>query len=194
MGYVDIATFKTYVGSARGANTADEALLQSALDAAHAGINEALQRELVVASAASDRLYVPSNDYVLRIHDCTTITSITAGTAVLAAGGWQAEPLRPSWSGLVRPYEQVRRLWSVWYRTAWYGQATITVNATWGWAAIPVEAVEAVKILAKDIASNRDVSFGIAGFTQYAGIRARENPQVWNLIGGLRRMEAVGIA
>lgn len=180
MALVTLAEFKKYVGITRGVDLADDDVVQSAIDAATTGINELLERDISIAGAASDRKYATKASPVLFIHDCTTVTKIDDNGVTLAATDYQLEPLNGvGRSGGYRPFSEVRRV------TGWYdscGWAYVTVTATWGWATIPEAIAVACNILAKDILSNRDVSFGIAAFTEYAGIRARANPQVWERI------------
>lgn len=181
MALVDIETFKSYVNSATNVNPANEALLQAALDAAGVGVNEAIGRNIrPAATVASDRRFVSRRGDLLFIDDCAEVTGILDDTYTLVADDYQLEPVNGlSAAGEYRPYSEIRRRGG-WYDS--YGWASITVTARWGWETVPSPIVEAVKILGKDIAANRDVSFGIAAFTEYAAVRARANPQVWNLI------------
>lgn len=180
-----------YVGSELAGADAD--LLSAALLAAERAVNHHCQRRFVVAGTAVARLYVPDRADVLRIHDCTTVTAVTSDGSTVAAGDRQLEPVNAlSWSGDARPYEQIRLLAGSWVCNS--GEATVSVTATWGWAAIPAEVTEATKILVKDIVAARDTRFGIAGFTDFAGVRVRENPQVAELLRDLRRVESWGIA
>jgi len=182
-----------YVGSELAG--ADTDLLTSALLAAERAIGRHCQRKFVVAGVtATARLYTPTRADVLRIHDCTTVTVVTNDGTTVAAGDRQLEPVNSlSWSGDARPYEQIRLLSGSWVRHS-SGEATVSVTATWGWSAIPPEVTEATKILVKDLVAARDTRFGIAGFTDFAGVRVRENPQVVELLRDLRRVESWGIA
>jgi hypothetical protein len=180
MALVDRAVFKTYLGVNRAVDLGDDDQLQVALDSATAGINEALDRHVALAgvAAATPRVFATRHSPLLFIDDCTTVTSLVDNTYALTATDYQLEPLNGiGRSGEYRPYSEVRRLGGYWYDSG--GWANVTITATWGWAQIPAPIVAACQILAKDILANRDVSFGIAAFTEYAGIRARENPQVW---------------
>jgi hypothetical protein len=172
MAIVNLSEFKTYLGTER---VGDDNFLQSGLTAAIRGAGKATSRELVLvteSTVASARLYVPSDD-VVRFHDAASVTSISNNGTAVSASVYQLEPVNGlSWSGEYRPYEQARMIaGGCFYR---YGQkATVTVTAKWGWSAIPDEVKSAVLILAKDVVKNKDVSFGIAAFTEYAAIRRR---------------------
>lgn len=173
----------------------EAALVQAALDAADSGIHEICQRKFFVASTGSERTYVPERySSVLRIHDCTTVTSVMEnGTAVTVGTGYLKEPVQTiSWSGEARPYEQLRRLLSPWY--SYLGTGTVVVTATWGWLAIPPNVKQAAYIGAKELLDSREVKFGIAAISEFGPMRVRENPQVNKLVHPYRRQEAFGLA
>lgn len=189
MAILSLPELKVYLGTDR---VDDDDFLEVSRVAAENAVQHACQRPFEVASDASDRMYVPRLDRV-RFHDCTSVTSITANDEAVSSDDYQLEPLNGlSWSGQARPYEQARLHSGCWYSDG--ERATITVTATWGWAAIPDEVKAATLIVAKDVVKNKDVSFGIAAFTEYAAIRVRENPTVGALLHSFRRVEAIGIA
>lgn len=191
MAIVTIDAFKLYVENQRtGAD--NTARLQSALDAAHVAVYSYLGRSCEVASGSSARVYAPDGDEVLQIHDCTTITSVVENGVTLTAGTqYQPEPLNGvTFAGLPWPYEQLRRLNSfIWYTDpSTYGKATVTVTATWGWSAAPAPAVEAVKIVGKDIALARELKGDVAGFAEFGAVRIRQNAQVVAMLEDYRRL------
>lgn len=150
-------------------------------------------RQFAVAGSATARLYRPDNTDTLRIHDCTTITSVTADGSVLSASDWQAEPLNHlSWDGVTVPYEQILRTSALWYLTT--NTTTVSVTATWGWAAIPSRVTMAALIIGKDIIKQREVNSGVADFGQFGAVRVRENPIAMKLLERLVRVEALSIA
>lgn len=189
---VDIDDFKNYV---RDQVSTDDATTQAALDAATVMVADFCQRDFALAGTATARSYTPptSDTQVLRIHDCTTITSVVEDGATLSAGAYQAEPVNlVSWSGLTRPIEQLRR-----YGTPWFynqGRSTVVVTATWGWSAVPASVVDATKIIAKDILVQRNNNSGVAGFGEFGAVRVRMNPIAIDLLRPLRRVEAFGVA
>lgn len=170
----------------------DEGFKQAALDAAESMIQEHCNRAFFVASSSSARSYTPNGwSEVLRIHDCTQITSVVDDGNTITS--YQPEPLNGlSWSGEARPYEQLRRTSEgVW---TWDdGTATVVVTAKWGWAAIPSAVVEAVKITAKDILQQRNNNSGVAGFGDFGAVRVRLNPFVLQLLAPYRRLESYGM-
>lgn len=191
--YLPVATFKQWWKTETTAD--DSALIEPAINAAELAIDNALGRRMVVAGSGSARVYAPNQcSNILRIHDATTVTSIVENTVTLTVGtDYQLEPLNGlSASGEAWPYFKVRKLSGHWYAET--GKATITVTATWGWAAIPFEVVESCKIIAADMLSNRDMRNGLVAITEAGGVGSRENATVRNMIDRYRRVEARGIA
>lgn len=194
MAYVTLDTFKAYLVNQR-ATTADDDRLQAALNSAHQAIDNHCARRFVVASGSSARVYRPApGSSVLWVHDCTAITTVVEDGTTLAASAYQAEPLNGlTWAGESVPYTSLRRTAGL---TWWWdnNEPTVSVTASWGWAAIPSPVVEACKMLAKDIATTREVQFDVAAFGEFGAVRIRQNPQVNALIAPYVRAEALGIA
>jgi hypothetical protein len=177
--------------------TDDDALISAAIDAAVNWIDNTCQRRFVVATTATARTYAPTSEQVLRIDDCTSVTIVSNNGTTVAASGYQLEPLNaPTRFGEAWPYTTIRLLTGTSWDTGTYvGQATATITATWGWAAIPPPVMESAKILAKDVLANRDLRFGIAAVSGDGfGISARANGTVTALLAPYRRAESWGIA
>jgi hypothetical protein len=191
--YVAVSELKDWARSE--IPTADDAWITAALTAAELTLDTACGRKFVVATTSTARVFTPAEcSSVLRIHDCTSVTTVVEDGTTLSSTGWQLEPLNGlSWSGEARPYDQIRLLDGDWWYTD-FQRATISVTAAWGWAAIPAPVVEACKILAKDVLSQRDVRFGLVAVTDAAGIAARMNPLVRQTIEDYRRVESFGVA
>jgi hypothetical protein len=190
---VAIVSLYAFKGYLKVGHDADDALLQDVLDAAHVGVRELTCRNIDTADlVATERLFVPRYMPTLWIDDAAEVTSVVDyGTALTVDTHYQLEPVgNRATSGEYRPYSEIRR------RGGWFpssdGFATVAVTARWGWTTLPEGAVTAVKILGKDILANRDVTFGIAAFTEMAGIRARENEQVRMRLSGLSLRTGVG--
>lgn len=194
MSVVTLENFKIYIrDEAKGIN---DPTLQSYLDAAEEAFGNATSRyyNLVTgATTATARSYAAEGcTDILRIHDCTEITAVVENGTTLATSAYQAEPVGVTWSGRTVPFEQIRKLRSYWYVDA--GRAAITVTAKWGWASIPAQVTEAIKIIGKDLCSNQDVRFGIVSVTDAAAFSARTNPIVRVAINDQQRLESVFLA
>lgn len=188
--YVTADEFDDYISDEFAATEA--AIRLGALNAAERSVNEYCQRSFAVAGSATARLYVPSGVATLRIHDCTTVTAVTESGDAVASTDYQTEPVTASWSGLTKPYQQLRRLGSVWSQLDDVGEASVSVTATWGWAAVPDEVVEVTKILGKDILQQRRTSGNLIAVGDFGG-SVRMNTYVKQLLNPLRRVEAFGI-
>lgn len=190
--------FSDFMQVSRDDDPPDEEWLSVANAAAHAGIRLALARDLDLVDpdnlpAATDRRFHPTGiGPILRIDDCVTVTTVDG--VAFDDTAYQLEPLNNrSTSGEWRPYTTIR---SGRHRS-WRGDntfGTITIGAVWGWTVIPAGAYTGVRLLGKEIADGKEIRFGLAALTDYAGIRARENPAVWAQIKGIARAESILIA
>lgn len=207
--YLTAATLKSYL---RSELTLEDTAYEASINAAELWIDNKLGRRMEVASASSARVFTPRgqgaqsnrgplpqrNSTTLFINDCTTITSVTENGTVLVSGvDYQAEPLNGlSDSGEPRPFHILERL-NAGYISGWYTYgkvATVSVNAAWGWAAIPASIVEMCKIVAKDFFEQRDVSHGVIGVSDVGGVGTRENRLVRDAIQQYRHPNSWGIA
>jgi len=188
-----LTTFKDYARNELG--TADDTAIQAALDAAHYAAYEYCGRSLEPAGASSARTFVPIAYDLLRINDCTSVTTVVNNGSTVVSTDYQTEPIGGRGSSqAARPITQLRLI----NGGAWYidgGKATVSVTAAWGFAAaMPAAGIEAIKVLAKDILHQRDNRSGVAGFGEFGSVRVRQNPYVAMLLDPLRRVEAFGIA
>ena len=155
----------------------------TALAAAKRAVYGYTQRTYDLAGeSATARTYVPTGSDILRIHDCVAVTGITVDGATVASTSYQVEPTTVDWSGLSRPYEQVRYLLGYWYG-ATPGKAAVSVTARWGWTAVPDEVPEAVKQLGRLHILRRRM-----------GLDEAEYRQILTRLDDLRRVEAFGVA
>ena len=173
MAILTLQNAKDYLRNEIG--SADDTILQRSIDAAEELVWQLTGRSFAVATTSTTRYYRPNpSDRVLRIHDCASVASVTEdGAALTVAVGYQLEPLNGlSVSGQYRPYSHIRRLGQCWYTDD--ETATVAISAAWGWTAIPAGVVESWLILVRDITANRDVKFGLAGVTDFGGVRVRQ--------------------
>jgi hypothetical protein len=192
MAYNDVGEFRQW---ARKQIDIDEAFASSALEAAYTLINRVTARVFDVAAASAtarvfeaDRLRDCARS--LLIDDCTEITSIV-GAATETASNYRAIASGGNKFGLTWPYDTVRHL------TRWVGEAQwgyFTVTAKWDWPATPIAIKEAERILAKDIASNRDVRNGLIDFGDGAVAGMRRNPFVVDTCEAFRGNRSWGVA
>lgn len=192
--YLPVATFKQWWKSE---TTADDSLIEAAINAAETAIDKELQRRMIVAGAsATDRVYRPDRcSQYLHIHDATEVTAVVEnGVTLTVDTDYILEPLNNlNASGETWPTERIVRRNTWWYTND--NEATVTVTAKWGWAAIPPEIVEACKIVTADLLANRDVQLGVIGITETGAVGPRQNPTVREVIRHYRVAKAAaGIA
>jgi hypothetical protein len=191
--YLPTATFKTWW---KTETTADDTLIEAAINAAEMAIDNALQRRMIVASgAATERVFRPTGSDVLYIDDCTEVTSIVENDVTLTSGThFVLEPLNGlAATGEAWPYYRVARYGQCWYTDG--PKATVAVTAKWGWAAIPYEVIESCKIVAADMLSNRDMRNGLVAITEAGGVGSRENRTVKEMVNKYQFfIRTVGIA
>jgi len=189
--YLTVAQVKAYHRNEIA--TADDTFIEAACDTAESFMDTSCRRRFVVATSSTARVFVPNTHECVRIHDCTSITTVSNNGTTVAPADYQLEPLNGlTWAGETRPFDQIRLRSGVWYIDD--GEATVTVTAAWGWVAIPARIVQAALIVAKEVITNRDeVKLGLVGFSDVGGVTARTNPIVRDAIAHYRRTEAMGI-
>lgn len=188
MAYATEIELAGYVRNERGA--VDASFRTSILDAASSAIDGHCGRTFVVAGDASARTFVPSGMSALYIDDATAVSSVSVDGVALASTDWQAEPLGGRVNGSTEPYYRLVRLGGAWTEST-YRKATVSVTATWGWAAVPPRVKQACLIVAKQIAEERDARSGLVDFGEFAA-RVTSSPTVSFLLQRLRRFDRVG--
>jgi hypothetical protein len=188
--------FSEFMEVNRESDPYDDEWLSMANAAAHAGIRTATGRDLTyvdpddLPDPVDRRCKIRGLGPVLRIPDCVTVTAV-AGVE-FDPTRFQLEPLdNLAPNGEWRPYTQIRIGRHTTIRGDHFGNITVTLVP--GWTVIPPGAYTAVLTLAKDIALSKDIKFGLAAITEYAGVAARQNPEVWRQISGFARAESMMI-
>ncbi len=168
----------------------------AAILAAEQGLDNACQRQIIVASASSALSFRPEGwpSKTLWIRDCTAVASVVEYGATLTADvDYVLEPIAAEqWSGEARPYDRITKVNGAWTYDGPIPRVVVT--ATWGWAAIPPGAVEACKVAAKAFLDGRDISFGLAGLTEGGGVSEREAKAVRDFIRDYRGHHSIGLA
>ena len=170
-------------------------VVQAAIDAAEEAIANRCGRAFVVASASTTRVFVPTyGSSEIDIDDATAVTVVAENGATITSTDYQLEPVNGrDMAGNTVPYSRIRLL-GLTFAPDYAGKASVSVTATFGWAALPARYTEAVKILAADILDAADVRNGVIGFSDYASFRVRDNGTVAMLLQRLTRSRALGMA
>lgn len=195
--YLPVETFQAW---ARDDITADETLIETAINTSEEWLDDKAGRSLILVdddTVATARKFRPERctDELL-IPDLAEITSVVEnGTTLTADVDYQAEPfdnLDPS-SQQYRPFDKLVRLDHYWYTNG--RRPTVTVTGKWGWTSIPAVVVTACEILTNDWLQNRNVSLGVVGSTTEGfSIGVRQNPNVLSAIHTIRGHKSWGLA
>jgi hypothetical protein len=183
-------------------DTNDDVRLGEALDAASRGIDHFCGRQFNKATAATARVFPPTNRCRAEVDDFHTVTGLVVKTdagndgtyeTTWASTDYQLEPLNGIVDGeLGWPFSTIRAVGTRYYPTC-SRRASLEVTAQWGWSAVPAKIKEATLVLAEDIFKLASTPFGVGGFGDFGRIRARENPHVVLLAGAYQR-DAVLVA
>jgi len=195
--YVELPELTDYL---RSTIVADEVEIELAATAAENAINAYCFRTFTVPTAASTRTFVATHPYTLDVPDIANSTdlAITNNGSTVAAASRQLEiapgvPGPVGIDGRTYPYIRIRLLSGCWDVNS-DGEATISITARWGWAAVPSEVKQAARLLANDYLRARDTGFGILQTGDGFSRRIASNSVVTDLLGPLRRAEAWSIA
>lgn len=177
----------------------DDTLLTGVIEAASRFIDGYCGRDFAVAAGTATRDYAPTGRYEpLLIDDASTILSVridddldyTFGQT-LAVGDWQAEPLNGRAAGQAWAYTRIRPLEDGYWPVDRRGRATVRVQATFGWPAIPQGVRQAAILQSSRLFARYDSPLGVAGFGDMGIVRVsyRVDPDVALLLDPYRKIE-----
>jgi hypothetical protein len=192
---VKYATLSQVKAALRITDQIDDSLLNTSIDAASRWVDGWCGRTFTKASGTSTKDYVPSGRMEpLFVNDLTTVVSIRIDedldrtfTTLLNPIDFQLEPVNGSFGNgfpfyIIRPQEDG-------YWPTSYGRATVRVQATYGWPAIPDAVREATILQASRLYTRLDSPLGIAGFGDMGAMRVsfKGDPDVTMLLAPYRR-------
>ena len=177
----------------------DDALLNTSIDAASRWIDGYCQRSFTVASGTSVRDYVPSGRYEpLYIDDATAIVSVkidddldySFATVLRNDVDFQKEPLRPTSDGIAFPYYRLKPVEDGYWPT-WMQRATVRVEATYGWVAVPDAVNTACILQASRLYTRFSSPVGVVSFGDMGAIRVSRfvDPDVELLLTPFRKLQ-----
>ena len=194
-GYCSLADVKA---AARITDNLDDALIELSIEAASRQIDAFTERIFFQTTGA--RVFVPVSSTVCDVDDLISVTSLqTADDGIVfdttwAVNDFQLAPLNGLASGLPQSYTQVwatgEYVFPVWNSTTGLGSpATIKINGTWGWSAVPTAIKQACVILAMRQFKRYDSPLGVAGFGDLGAIRVGAvDPDVQSLLMPFRKV------
>lgn len=175
--YTDLATMKTYIGV--DAQSKYDTLLQEAITAASRDIDNRTGRYFGKDAAPTTRTFVAGRD-LLFVDDIADASSITVtnsnGTEIT---GFRTLPANGVVNG--QPGWPVTRLKSCDFCKG----EEYTVEAIYGWDAVPDVVEEAAKLLASETFLSKDTPHGVKGLDEFGVVRIRESHQVMKKLNPL---------
>ena len=174
MAYATLAEFKAHVGIPVG-DTADDAVITIALDAATAQVEEWTGRVFTADAVATTRDYHVTDTGRLDVDPMSTLTGLIVATddngdgtyeTTWAATDYRVEPVNASAAGV--PWDRLVALGTRWFPKNTY-RPTVRVTAKFGWpGGTPPAAVKlATLIQAARLFKRKDAPFGVAGSVEF---------------------------
>jgi hypothetical protein len=183
--------------SMRITDNVDNSLLTAAIESASIWVDGWCDRDFTVAGTATSRDYIPTGTYdVLQIDDATEVVSVKIDDdldrtfpVTLRAIDFQTEPLNDTVGGLRMPIMRIRPFEDGYWPT-WKNQATVRVEARYGWPAVPASVKQATILQASRVFTRLDSPLGVAGFGDMGAMRVSRfvDPDVEMLLAPYRRM------
>jgi hypothetical protein len=175
----------------------DDSLLTTSLESASRWVDGWCERDFTVAAGTSIRDYVPSGRMEpLFVDDLTSVVSVKIDedldrtfTTTLAAIDFQLEPVNGRSFGNGFPFYVLRPQEDGYWPT--YGsRATVRVQATFGWPAVPTAVREATIIQASRLYTRLASPLGVVSFGDMGAIRVSRfvDPDVEMLLAPYRRV------
>lgn len=153
--YATLAEAKAYL---RIGDTADDVQIALYITAASRAIDDYCGRQFGQVASAEERYFCPKYDrreqkYIVDIDDLqdTTGLAVSRGDDALSASDYELWPRNAASRGA--PYTQIRVS----------NPGELTIDALWGWSAVPSSVKLATLIQVSRLAARRDSPYGIAG-------------------------------
>ena len=201
MAYAELAQLKTAMGIS---DTADDDLLQIALDAGASLIDQHCNRTFVADSVATVRYFTATSRDRVEVDDIYTTSGlvVTSNNVAVPAEvpyvstGYVLGPTNAAARG--RPYTFLRHTGGSWGSLAWpgfySGEGSIAVTAKWGFQATVPAAIEQANLLqASRLFSRKNSPYGVTGSPDMGGelrLLAKVDPDVAVLLRTYVRMWA----
>jgi len=192
----DYCTLAQVKSALRITDAIDDTLLETAIDAASRWIDGYCGRNFEVASGTTSRDYIPSGRMEpLLIDDLTSVVSVKIDedldrsfATTLNEIDYQAEPVNARAFGNDYPYTRLRPQEDGYWPVS-YSRATVRVEGTFGWPAVPDAVREATILQASRLFTRLDSPLGVAGFGDMGAMRVsfKGDPDVLMLLAPYRR-------
>lgn len=198
--YCTAEQLRTYIGKT---TASDAVLVDQAVAAATAAIDDYCGRTFSNDDTASARVYQPGSVWEIQIDDFHTTDGFTVATdsnddgvfeTVWTAADYEVSPFNGVVSGVSGfPYWVIRSTGTRWFPTCTRRRGTVQVTAKWGWTAVPDGVFHAALILSQEFMRLRDAPFGVAGVDAFGPIRVRDNHTAKKLLEPFVRHDRRGL-
>jgi hypothetical protein len=211
--YVDLASFRSYVGLA--SDTSHDTQLTLASAAASRAIDSYCRRHFYQDSVATARVFIPQTLLDLRMDqyaqggDISSRTNLTVVTNPAGNGNFLTAPDAVTWASTdfellpenndvafaePRPWTALRAVGTKtfpWLVNTWLTHLhRVQITALWGWVQVPDAVTEAAYIKSARLFFRKDSPSGIAGVTDYGPVRISRaaDPDIVELLTDYRRV------
>lgn len=186
-----------------GKTTAVDDLMDWAVNATTAAIDDYCGRVFSLDDEASPRVYEPGSVWEIQIDDFHTTDGLVVKTdgdgdgvfeTIWSASDFEVSPFNGRVAGLSGfPYWVIRSTGARWFPTCTRRRGTVQVTAKWGWSAVPDPVFQAALILAQEMHRLREAPFGVAGVDAFGPIRVRDNHTAKKLLDPYVRHDRRGL-
>lgn len=184
--YATVAELRTY--ATRSTDTGDDVQLALAITAASRAVDRHTNRQFGVVDAAEERKFTARwdrrrNRWVIDIDDLMTETGLTIQTDAGAVDSYTLQPVNNEQIGMPWTRVVVDTDSAV---TPVGDEDGVTVEASWGWTAVPDPIKQATLLQGSRIFARRNSPYGIAGSPDTGSelrLLARVDPDVAVVLG-----------
>lgn len=188
-------------------DTADDDLLDDAINAASRQIDSFCGRIFYADSVASARKYFTNDLYRLNVDDISTTTDLVVkydddddGTyeTTVSSSQYQLLPINGVVGGILNlPYYIVELIsdgnneWPMDYSS---NRPRAEITAKWGFPSVPEPIRQATLMLASELFAMRNAPLGVAGVGDFGVVNIQQNREITRLIAPFRKGTIFGVA
>lgn len=193
------ATLNEVKAALRVTDTIDDALIETAIEAASREIDGHTERFFYNAGTET-KLFIPTDFFLCEVDDLISVTTIktraqgTAFSVVFGANDFQLEPLNGNVGGIDTPFTRIRAIGEKLFpqfdiRDTNAFKATVEVTGVFGFSEVPKAINQATILLGMRQFKRFDAPLGVAGFGDIGAINiTRVDPDVMALIAPFRKV------
>lgn len=193
------ATLEEVKAALRVIDTIDDALIETAIEAASREIDGHTERFFFNAGTDT-KLFIPTDFFLCEVDDLISVTTIktraqgTAFSVEFGENDFQLEPLNGNVGGIDTPFTRIRAIGDKLFpqfdiRDTNAFKATVEVTGVFGFPEVPKAINQATILLGMRQFKRFDAPLGVAGFGDIGAINiTRVDPDVMALIAPFRKV------